>query len=208
MGSVPLQVIIDFLESLFSLCDLAKTITTHKGSHLMSYELSTYQESKGIHHVRMEYNNLQANRGVERFNQSLKNGLNTHLAEGCTLNKALFLTLLHYRATQHSTTGVSPASVMLGRELELPLDRHSATHPLIPVPAPRVKASVTRQKLRMKQQLDQSGRARAPNIAVSDRVRVNRPHRNNKMASAANLAQPPSASLMPPGVMLDTYGRC
>jgi hypothetical protein len=69
------------------------------------------------------YYSPQANGGVERFNQTLKNGIKVHLVQGCTFQTALNQTLMHYRASKHTTTQISPASLMLDREMELPLDR-------------------------------------------------------------------------------------
>ena len=184
-GSVTSQVIIDFLDSLFSHWGLPRTITTDNGPQMVSAEFSTYLQSKGIRHVRTAYYHPQANGGVERFNQSLKNGLRAHMAQGCSFTHALRHTLLHYRATKHSTTGVSPASLMLGRELTLPLDRLRCPLPSSPPPSPlpAVEASVNRQQALMKRRFDQSRRAKVPVIAAGDWVRVRRPHRDNKMAS-------------------------
>lgn len=180
-GSVTSQVIIDFLDSLFSRWGLPNTITTDNGPQLTSAEFTTYLKAKGIRHIRTAYYHPQANGGVERFHQSLKNSLRAHLVQGWTFTQALRHTLLHYRATQHSTTGVSPALLMLGRELHLPLDRLSPGLPQRP--PPRVRASVTRQQSRMKQTFDLSVRAKAPDIKATEWVRVCRPHRGNKLAS-------------------------
>ena len=184
-GSVTSQVIIDFLDSQFSRWGLPRTITTDNGPQMVSAEFTDYLRSKGIHHVRTAYYNPQANGGVERFNQSLKNGLRAHMAQGCSFSHALRHTLLHYRATKHSTTGVSPASLMLGRELTLPLDRLRSPTSLSPPlsPSPVVRASVTQKQAQMKRRFDLSKRAKVPVIAASDWVRVRRPHRDNKMAS-------------------------
>ncbi len=143
-GSVTSQVIINFLDSLFSRWGLPNTVTTDNGPQLISAEFTTYLQNKGIHHIRTAYYHPQANGGVERFHQSLKNSLRAHLFQGWTFSRAIHHTLLHYRATQHSTTGVSPAFLMLGRELHLPLDRLSPALPKGPLP--NVRASVTRQQ--------------------------------------------------------------
>ncbi|KAL2095998.1 hypothetical protein ACEWY4_008146 [Coilia grayii] len=144
-GSVTSQVIIDFLDSLFARWGLPNTITTDNGPQLISAEFTTYLKAKGIRHIRTAYYHPQANGGVERFHLSLKNSLRAHLVQGWTFSQALRHTLLHYRATHHphQPTGVSPALLVLGRELRLPLDRLSAGLPQRP--QPRVRASVTRQ---------------------------------------------------------------
>ncbi|KAL0161729.1 hypothetical protein M9458_045454, partial [Cirrhinus mrigala] len=180
-GSVTSQIIVDFLDSLFARWGLPQTITTDNGPQFVSADFSSYLRSKGIQQIHTTLYHPQANGGVERFHQSLKNGLRAHLAQGCTFNQAICLTLLHYRASQHSTTGVSPASLMLGRELNLPLDR---LRPITPQRLPRgVKTRIARQQRRMKQRFDRLRRAKEPNIAVHDWVRARRPHRHNKLAS-------------------------
>ncbi|XP_056136443.1 tetratricopeptide repeat protein 39B-like [Lampris incognitus] len=90
---------------------------------MVSHKLSSYLEEKGIHYIRTAFYNTAANGGVERLNQSLKNGIRAHLAQGCIVNISLLQTPLHYCATPHATTVVSPASLMRGRELQLPLNR-------------------------------------------------------------------------------------
>lgn len=139
-GWVISQVILDLLNSLFSCWGLPKIINTKKGPPLVSAEFSTYHAIKGICHVHTALYHLQGNSGIEHVHQSLTNGIRVHLAQGCSFKQAICLNLLHYRATQHSTTGVSPASLVLGWEFHLPLDR------LCPfstwVPSPIVKASV------------------------------------------------------------------
>ena len=104
-----------------------------------------------------------------------------HLAQGCTFNTSLLQTLLHYRATPHSTTGVSPASLMLGRELQLPLDR---LHPgLVHTPGHPAQARVNIHQGQMKNRFDRRRRARPPAIAAQEWVRIRRPHRNHKLVS-------------------------
>lgn len=79
----------------------------------MAGKFSDFLSRKGIKHIRTAYFHPQANRGFERFIQSLKNGIRTHLFQGCTFQTALNQALLHYRVSQHVTTQASPASLML-----------------------------------------------------------------------------------------------
>lgn len=80
-------------------------------------------EGKGTKHIRTTQYHPQAQGGAERFNQTLKNGLRAHLAENVPFPAVLQNNLLHYRGTPHGTPGLSPAFLMLGRKLQLPLDR-------------------------------------------------------------------------------------
>ncbi|KAJ8332657.1 hypothetical protein SKAU_G00424460 [Synaphobranchus kaupii] len=131
-----------------------------------SHKLTSYLAGKGIRHIRTAFYNPAANGRVERLNQSLKNGIRAHLAQGCTLTTSLLQTLLQYRATRHATTGVSPASLMLGRELQLPLDRLRPTP--APAPAHLVQAAVAARQRWTKDRFDRARRVKPPAIAVSD----------------------------------------
>ena len=91
---------------------------------------------------------------------------------------------IHYRARKHTTTQVSPASLMLGCEMELPLGRLRTQK--VAEPATRhtqEKQAVTRHQRAMKQRFDKAHRVKKPIIQVSDWVRARRPQRCNKMSS-------------------------
>lgn len=184
VGTVTAQAIVDILDSLFTRWGLPLTLTTDNGPQLISAEFSSYLSNKGIKHIRTAYYNPQANGGVERFNQTLKNGIRAHLVQGCTFQTALNQTLMHYRASKHATTQTSPASLMLGREMELPLDRLRTQR--VAEPATRCtqeQQAVTRHQRAMKQCFDKAHRVKKSIIQVSDWVRARRPQRCNKMAS-------------------------
>jgi len=65
-------------DSLFARWGLPKKIMTDNGPQIISHELSSYLVRKGI---RTAFYNSAANGGVERLNQSLKNGIRAHLAQ-------------------------------------------------------------------------------------------------------------------------------
>ncbi|KAJ8339345.1 hypothetical protein SKAU_G00361310 [Synaphobranchus kaupii] len=156
-GTVTTRVIIDILEGLFARWGLPLTITTDNGPQFISAEFSDFLRNKGIKHNRTAYFHPQANGGVERFNQSLKNGIRAHLFQGCTFQAALNQTLLHYRATQHATTQASPASLMLGREMDLPLDRLRSRDAVAPAAGSvrdAAQAAVAKHQGEMKRRFD------------------------------------------------------
>ena len=134
VGTVTTRAVTDILESVFARWGLPNVINTDNGPQLISAEFSAFLESKGIKHIHMSFYNPKANSVVERFNCTLKNGNKAHTAQGCSFHTALLQTLLYYRASQHSTTMVTPASLMLGWELQLPLDEPRP--PLTPAPPP------------------------------------------------------------------------
>lgn len=115
------RVIIAFLELLFSRWGLPETSTTDNCPKLVAAEFRVYLPHRGIHHARTAYYHPQANGGVEHFHQSPKNSLRAHMAQGCSF--------LHYRATQHAITDISP-SFLVGWGMNMPLDRLRPPGPL------------------------------------------------------------------------------
>jgi len=108
-----MQVITEILETLFVRWGMPRAIITDNGPQFVSADFSGLLRDRGIKHIHTAYYNPQANGGVECF----KNGIWPHLAKGCVFQTALNQTLMHYRASQHVTTGASPALLMLGREM-------------------------------------------------------------------------------------------
>lgn len=99
MGLVTASAMINFLEQLFSHWGIPHAITTDNGPQFISSEFSSYLSAKEIAHVHTAYYHPQASGGVERFNQSLKNGIRAHIAQGFPFKAALSQTLLHYCTT-------------------------------------------------------------------------------------------------------------
>lgn len=77
---------------------------------------------------------------AERAVQTVKLGLKKLLAEGGTLQSRLSRFLSRYRITPHSTTGLSPASLLMNRRIRSRLDL------MMPDLATKVHISQARQK--------------------------------------------------------------
>ena len=60
---------------------------------------------------------------VERANRSIRNMISSYISDKQDdWNEQIPLHMLAYRSSIHETTGVSPAMIMFGRELTLPVD--------------------------------------------------------------------------------------
>ncbi|KAL0158734.1 hypothetical protein M9458_046810, partial [Cirrhinus mrigala] len=66
-GSVTSQIIVDFLDSLFTCWGLPQTITKDNGPQFVSADFSSYLRSKGIQQIHTTLYHPQANGGVEHF---------------------------------------------------------------------------------------------------------------------------------------------
>lgn len=208
VGTVTSHVIIRVLDDLFARWGLPRAVTTDNGPQLTSAEFTDFLAGRGVKHIRTAFYHPQANGGVERFNATLKNGIRAHLAQGCTFEVALNQTVLHYRASAHSTTQVSPAVLMLGRELDLPLHRLRAPTARPPKASlTQTRETVAAQQQRMKRRVDKKRRAKPPSIRISDWVRARRPQRHNKMASFWSQPRQVSRILGPATFLLDDGSR-
>ena len=114
--------VVSFLKSLFCRWGLPKVILSDNGRQFISTTTERFLCELGIEHRRTSLYHPQANGGVERFNRELGNALRLARAEGKTAVDGLFSCLANYRSLKHTTTGKSPAELMTGRRMSMPLD--------------------------------------------------------------------------------------
>jgi len=112
----------DFFAKCFTRWGLPEEIITDNGRQFISLEFEEFLKQHGIKHLKTSLYHPQANGAIERFNRVVKDCLKVSHAEGTQPKDALRAMLASYRATAHATTGVSPAELMLGRKMILPLD--------------------------------------------------------------------------------------
>ncbi|XP_062506256.1 uncharacterized protein K02A2.6-like [Corticium candelabrum] len=118
---VTTETVITFLRTLFVRWGVPRQIITDNGPQFTSYRFQEFLKQHNIKHMRTSFYHPQGNGGVERFNQVLKHGLVTHLAEGTSVTEALQSFLFNYRAKNHALTGKSPAELMIRRRMREPL---------------------------------------------------------------------------------------
>ena len=111
---------IEQLTSIFSVHGLPEVLVTDNGSCFTSTEFKEFIKQNGIHHIcTAPYHpasNGQAERAVKIIKDSLKRA--TQQSRDMELSKFLF----HYRLTPHTTTGIAPAELLLGRRPRSCLD--------------------------------------------------------------------------------------
>ena len=120
MSSITSIQTIEKLQSIFSVHGLPKTIVTDNGPSFVSEEFERFCQVNGIQHVKSSPYHPATNGLAERGVQSFKVGIKK--MEGGTLQSKLSRFLFRYRLTPHSTTGISPAEMLMGRRLRSQLD--------------------------------------------------------------------------------------
>ena len=117
-------------------------LVTDNGSVFTSSEFEEFTKKNGIRHLRSAPYHPATNGLAERAVQSIKSGLKKS-GDG-TLETKLSRFLFQYRLTPHSTTGVSPAELLLGRRPRSHLDQIR----------PDLRSKVQKQLDRLKQDHD------------------------------------------------------
>ena len=93
---------------------------TDNGPCFISEEFHEYMTRNGIHHIRSSPYHPASNGLAERAVLVFKEGCKK-MKEG-TISDKIARFLFSYRNLPHSTTGVSPAELMFGRQLRSQLD--------------------------------------------------------------------------------------
>ena len=140
--------VIEELRVLFAQFGLPDTVVTDNGTCFVSAEFKAYLTKNGIKQITSAPYHPATNGMAERAVQIVKQGLKK-ITQG-SIRTRLAKILKAYRITPHSTTGLSPAEMLLGRRPKSRLDL------LTPLVAERIESRQQRQK----QQHDASSRDR------------------------------------------------
>lgn len=109
--------IIDSLDRMFAMHGIPESMKTDNGPQFISVQFRNYMRINGVKHVTSTPLWPQGNGEVERQNRTLLKSMKIAYATGGDWKKELNKFLMAYRSTPHTTTGVSPAKMMFGREI-------------------------------------------------------------------------------------------
>ena len=156
---------IQFLRRTFATHGLPEMLVSDNGSAFTSAEFQTFTSRNGIRHVKSAAYHPATNGLAERAVQTFKEALKKTVGD---LETRLARFLFQYRTTPHSTTGCSPAELLLGRKPRTPLDllhpdSASGNHQT-PCPTAQwetVQAKVAKAQSRQKEAHDRKAKARS-----------------------------------------------
>ena len=117
MQSTTVAKTVDALRQMFAMHGLPERIVSDNGPQFTAEEFAVFLKVNGVQHTRSAPYHPATNGLAERFVQSLKQSLKASLSSGLSLSRRLSNFLLTYRSSVHSTTGVTPSSLFLKREL-------------------------------------------------------------------------------------------
>lgn len=138
MSSSTANATIEKLRVTFATLGLPETVVTDNGSAFTSAEFQEFMHQNGVKHIRTAPYHPASNGLAERAVQTFKSAVK-RMTSG-TVETKVSRFLFKYRITPHSTTGISPAELIMGR----PLRSHLAL--LQPDLGGRVKQKQAQQK--------------------------------------------------------------
>ncbi|MCG7879290.1 MAG: RNase H-like domain-containing protein, partial [Candidatus Thiodiazotropha endolucinida] len=121
--------IVNKLHQIFAMHGLVEEIVTDNASNLVSSTVENFLHEYGIKHSRISPYWSRHNGLVENFNRSVRKAVRVALVQGKNWRTELHTFLLHFRATEHSTTGYSPARLLYNREIKTKLPQINTARP-------------------------------------------------------------------------------
>lgn len=124
-NNITSQAVISNLCNFFSNFGIPATIVSDNGTSFTSHQFSKFCELNGIEHITTAVYHPMSNGQAEVFVKILKKGIKAALIT-CQNSKEMHLKLqkylLDYRNSINTTTGVSPAQLVFGRQLRSRID--------------------------------------------------------------------------------------
>lgn len=84
--------------------------------------MASFVKQNGIRHIRVAPYHPASNGLAERAVSTVKEGIKAMMGGCKSGERSLFKFLLNYRSTPHSTTGKTPAEMLMGRNIRSKLD--------------------------------------------------------------------------------------
>ena len=122
MQTTTSQNTIKSLMAIFAIHGLPERIVTDNGPQFCSEEFENFLKVNGIRHTLSAPYHPATNGEAERFVQTFKNAMKSYNANASTVHTCIPKFLLSYRTTPHTTTGVCPSLLLMGRRIRSKLD--------------------------------------------------------------------------------------
>ena len=111
---------VQHLRQLFAQFGIPDSIVSDNGTQFTAQEFQDFCKSNGIQHIRSSPYHPSSNGLAERAVQVFKQGMKK--ASSGTVSDKVSRLLFHYRITPHTTTGLTPSEMLMGRTLRSRLD--------------------------------------------------------------------------------------
>lgn len=111
------------VERVFSVFGVPMQLHTDRGTNFESHLFKEMCQIMGIDKTRTTAYRPQSDGMIERANQTIENMLRNFVSNNQTdWDEYIPMLMMAYRSSEHEATGFSPCTLMLGREISLPVD--------------------------------------------------------------------------------------
>lgn len=176
LTSTSAPAVIPKMDRMFSIHGIPDQVKTDNGPPFQGKDFAKFSEVKGFHHRKITPCWPQANSEAERFMRTMGKAIRTAHADGKNWRRELNQFLLNYRATPHSTTGISPAELLFNRAIKTKLPEFHSARPTAGDETLRIRDSAAKDK--MKSYADAKKGAQHSTIGEGDIVLVRQPKIN------------------------------
>ena len=159
---------IEVLRQMFARYGLPEQLVSDNGPQFIAEEFATFLKQNAVKHIKCAPYHPSSNGLAERFVRTFKEAMRTGDRDNTPLHHRIESFLLTYRATPHATTGVSPCSLFLGRDIRTRL--HVLT--------PSLDSTVADSQAGQKSQHDRRAKEREFHVGQEVMVRNLRPGPN------------------------------
>ena len=174
------------LSRIFSTHGLPAVVKSDNGPPFFGEEFKVYMRDNGIQHQKKFESFMKpitkANVEAESFMKPITKAIRSAHAEGRDWRKELYRFLLNYRATPHSSTGISSAKLLFGREIATKLPEPVEVESSF---TSEVQIKDAEAKRKMKEHADKVKRAQRSTIEIGDKVLVHQ-RKHNKFSTRFN----------------------
>ena len=120
MKSATSAATVRYLRQLIAQFGIPETIVSDNGTQFVATEFKEFCQQNGIRHIQTAPYHPSSNGLAERAVQVFKHGVRKQSSG--SIHDKIARVLFQYRTTPHSTTGITPAELLLGRKLRSRLD--------------------------------------------------------------------------------------
>lgn len=173
-------VIIRFLKVLFARWGIPNAIRSDNAAQFTGGDFKAFCDEMGIKIEHSPPYWPQANGEVERQNRSILKRLKIAQLSGQNWEDALIDYLCMYRSTPHSTTGISPAELLLGRKIKTKLPGIATVSEK---PMEEIRDMDAINKFKGKQYADYTRKSQHRELTVGDTVLIKNTTPKNKLSS-------------------------
>ncbi|XP_064639559.1 uncharacterized protein K02A2.6-like [Lineus longissimus] len=178
IASTAAKTVIPKIDAIMSRHGVVSILKSDNGPPFTSHDFKRFAEYLGFQHRRVTPLYPQANGEAERFMRNITKTVQAAHIEGRNWKQELQKFLRQYRATPHSTTGVSPFEALYGRRMKTQLPCADFNPELKTRSQSSMRDTDNERKQKIKMYADRRRNATESNIAEGDTVVVRQQKRN------------------------------